>query len=66
MVIVLRALISGIRHGVSTFNIMYWEIPLGRGSVPGFYQPTYLVRRVKKRNNVERLLCCEFVKRCYG
>ncbi|GKB81305.1 late embryogenesis abundant protein, LEA-14 [Tanacetum coccineum] len=45
----------GIKYGVSTFNIMYRGIPLGRGSVPGFYQPAHSVRRVESRVNVERV-----------
>lgn len=34
---------------------MYRGIPLGRGSVPGFYQPAHSVRRVESLVNVERV-----------
>ncbi|CAH1450601.1 unnamed protein product [Lactuca virosa] len=45
----------GIKYGVSTFNIMYRGIPLGRGTVPGFYQPAHSVRRVQTTVTVDRV-----------
>lgn len=45
----------GIKYGVSTFNIMYRGIPLGRGTVPGFYQPAHSVRRVQTMVSVDRV-----------
>ncbi|EPS68022.1 hypothetical protein M569_06753 [Genlisea aurea] len=37
----------GIQYSESTFAIQYHGIPLGRGSVGGFYQPAHSVRRVE-------------------
>ncbi|KAL8234572.1 hypothetical protein R6Q59_020672 [Mikania micrantha] len=45
----------GIKYEESTFNIMYRGIPLGRGSVPGFYQPAHSVRRVQTTVTVDRV-----------
>ncbi|KAI3770295.1 hypothetical protein L6452_01422 [Arctium lappa] len=45
----------GIKYGVSTFNIMYRGIPLGRGTVPGFYQPAHSVRQVQTTVTVDRV-----------
>ncbi|KAK1440316.1 hypothetical protein QVD17_06141 [Tagetes erecta] len=44
-----------IKYGTSTFNIMYRGIPLGRGTVPGFYQPAYSVRQVQTTVIVDRV-----------
>ncbi|KAJ0696985.1 putative Late embryogenesis abundant protein [Helianthus annuus] len=45
----------GIKYEDSTFNIMYRGIPLGRGSVPGFYQPAHSVRQVQTTVTVDRV-----------
>nr|XP_043622054.1 uncharacterized protein LOC122593678 [Erigeron canadensis] len=45
----------GIKYGDSTFNIMYRGIPLGRGRVPGFYQPAHSVRQIQSLVNVDRV-----------
>ncbi|XP_057803887.1 uncharacterized protein LOC131019390 [Salvia miltiorrhiza] len=37
----------GIKYGESRFTVMYRGIPLGRGGVPGFYQPAHSVRRIE-------------------
>ncbi|PWA35130.1 Late embryogenesis abundant protein, LEA-14 [Artemisia annua] len=45
----------GIKYEDSTFNIMYRGIPLGRGSVPGFYQPAHSVRQLQTMVTVDRV-----------
>lgn len=45
----------GIKYGDSKFTIMYRGIPLGRGIVPGFYQPAHSVRRVQTTISVDRV-----------
>ncbi|XP_071691585.1 NDR1/HIN1-like protein 13 [Rutidosis leptorrhynchoides] len=45
----------GIKYEQSTFNIMYRGIPLGRGIVPGFYQPAHSVRQVQTTVTVDRV-----------
>ncbi|XP_076887668.1 NDR1/HIN1-like protein 13 [Bidens hawaiensis] len=45
----------GIKYEASTFNIMYRGIPLGRGTVPGFYQPAHSVRQVQTTVTVDRV-----------
>nr|GEU65764.1 late embryogenesis abundant protein, LEA-14 [Tanacetum cinerariifolium] len=45
----------GIKYQDSTFNIMYRGIPLGRGSVPGFYQPAHSVRQLQTTVTVDRV-----------
>ncbi|KAK9071016.1 hypothetical protein SSX86_009584 [Deinandra increscens subsp. villosa] len=45
----------GIKYEESTFSIMYRGIPLGRGSVPGFYQPARSVRHVRSTVVVDRV-----------
>ncbi|KAI3803859.1 hypothetical protein L1987_32022 [Smallanthus sonchifolius] len=45
----------GIKYEESTFNIMYRGIPLGRGTVPGFYQPAHSVRQVQTTVSVDRV-----------
>lgn len=45
----------GIKYESSTFNIMYRGIPLGRGIVPGFYQPAHSVRQVQTTVTVDRV-----------
>ncbi|KAG8368718.1 hypothetical protein BUALT_Bualt15G0074900 [Buddleja alternifolia] len=45
----------GIQYGESRFTIMYRGIPLGRGTVPGFYQPAHSVRRVEFTIAVDRV-----------
>lgn len=45
----------GIKYGDSKFTIMYRGIPLGRGIVPGFYQPAHSVRRVQTTIAVDRV-----------
>nr|XP_043626648.1 NDR1/HIN1-like protein 10 [Erigeron canadensis] len=45
----------GIKYQQSTFNIMYRGIPLGRGTVAGFYQPAHSVRQVQTTVSVDRV-----------
>ncbi|GFY89319.1 late embryogenesis abundant (LEA) hydroxyproline-rich glycoprotein family [Actinidia rufa] len=45
----------GIKYGESRFTVMYRGIPLGRGTVPGFYQPAHSVRRVDTVVAVDRV-----------
>lgn len=45
----------GIKYGQSRFTIMYRGIPLGRGTVPGFYQPAHSVKRVETTIVVDRV-----------
>lgn len=45
----------GIKYGESRFTVMYRGIPLGRGTVPGFYQPTHSVRRIETVIVVDRV-----------
>ncbi|KAI5661484.1 hypothetical protein M9H77_20807 [Catharanthus roseus] len=45
----------GIKYGDSKFTVMYRGIPLGRGIVPGFYQPAHSVRRVETTIAVDRV-----------
>ncbi|KAJ9561427.1 hypothetical protein OSB04_006587 [Centaurea solstitialis] len=44
---------ADIEYGVSTFNISYRGIPLGQGTIPGFYQPGNGVRRVETTVTVD-------------
>ncbi|KAK9666529.1 hypothetical protein RND81_14G191200 [Saponaria officinalis] len=45
----------GIKYGESRFTVMYRGIPLGRGSVPGFYQPAKSVKVVTTTVAVDRV-----------
>ncbi|OIT00880.1 PREDICTED: uncharacterized protein LOC109229291 [Nicotiana attenuata] len=45
----------GIKYDESRFTVMYRGIPLGRGIVPGFYQPAHSVRRVETTIVVDRV-----------
>ncbi|KAL0365093.1 UNVERIFIED_CONTAM: hypothetical protein Sangu_0606900 [Sesamum angustifolium] len=45
----------GIKYGESRFTIMYRGIPLGRGTVPGFYQPAHSIRRIETTISVDRV-----------
>ncbi|KAK9287490.1 hypothetical protein L1049_015911 [Liquidambar formosana] len=45
----------GIKYGESKFTVMYRGIPLGRASVPGFYQPAHSVRQVETTVAVDRV-----------
>ncbi|KAK3009498.1 hypothetical protein RJ639_013863 [Escallonia herrerae] len=45
----------GIKYGESRFTVMYRGIPLGRGTVPGFYQPAHSVRQVSTTIAVDRV-----------
>ncbi|XP_009759236.1 NDR1/HIN1-like protein 13 [Nicotiana tabacum] len=45
----------GIKYDESRFTVMYRGIPLGRGIVPGFYQPAHSVRRVETTIAVDRV-----------
>ncbi|KAI3445673.1 hypothetical protein Pfo_002338 [Paulownia fortunei] len=45
----------GIKYGESRFTVMYRGIPLGRGTVPGFYQPAHSVRRIETTIAVDRV-----------
>lgn len=44
----------GIKYGESRFTVMYRGIPLGKGVVPGFYQPAHSVRQVETTVAVDR------------
>ncbi|KAL6964341.1 hypothetical protein U1Q18_035396 [Sarracenia purpurea var. burkii] len=45
----------GIKYGESRFTVMYRGIPLGRGTVPGFYQAAHSVRQVDTTVAVDRV-----------
>ena len=45
----------GIRYGESRFTVMYRGIPLGRASVPGFYQGAHSERQVAAVVAVDRV-----------
>ncbi|KAL4580647.1 hypothetical protein LXL04_016847 [Taraxacum kok-saghyz] len=47
--------IAGIKYRDSTFNIMYRGVPLGRGTVPGFYQAAHSVKKVETTVSVDRV-----------
>ncbi|KAA8545548.1 hypothetical protein F0562_020332 [Nyssa sinensis] len=45
----------GIKYGESRFTVMYRGIPLGRGTVPGFYQAAHSVKQVETTVAVDRV-----------
>ncbi|XP_057540660.1 NDR1/HIN1-like protein 13 [Amaranthus tricolor] len=45
----------GLKYGESRFTVMYKGIPLGRGVVPGFYQPAHSVKNVETVVTVDRV-----------
>ncbi|XP_048330499.2 uncharacterized protein LOC107415844 [Ziziphus jujuba] len=45
----------GIKYGESRFTVMYRGIPLGKASVPGFYQEAHSVRQVVATIVVDRV-----------
>jgi len=45
----------GIKYGESRFTVMYRGIPLGKASVPGFYQDAHSVRNVVATIDVEKV-----------
>ncbi|GMN59047.1 hypothetical protein TIFTF001_028142 [Ficus carica] len=45
----------GIKYGESRFTVMYRGIPLGKASVPGFYQEAHSVRQVVATIAVDRV-----------
>ncbi|XP_024026181.1 uncharacterized protein LOC112092977 [Morus notabilis] len=45
----------GIKYGESRFSVMYRGIPLGKASVPGFYQEAHSVRQVVATIAVDRV-----------
>jgi hypothetical protein len=45
----------GIKYGESRFTVMYRGIPLGKASVPGFYQDAHSVRNVVATIVVEKV-----------
>ncbi|KAL3620890.1 hypothetical protein CASFOL_035802 [Castilleja foliolosa] len=45
----------GIKYGESRFTVMYRGIPLGRGTVPEFYQAAHTVTRVATTIVVDRV-----------
>ncbi|KAL3638147.1 hypothetical protein CASFOL_018017 [Castilleja foliolosa] len=45
----------GIKYGESRFTVMYRGIPLGRGTVPAFYQPAHTLTRVATTIVVDRV-----------
>ncbi|OAY44876.1 uncharacterized protein LOC110618622 [Manihot esculenta] len=44
----------GIKYGESRFTVMYHGIPLGKASVPGFYQEAHSERQVEATISVDR------------
>lgn len=51
----------GIKYGQSLFTVMYRGIPLGRATVPGFYQPAHSVERFDATIAVDRVTILESV-----
>ncbi|TQD99960.1 hypothetical protein C1H46_014464 [Malus baccata] len=45
----------GIKYGESRFTVMYRGIPLGKASIPGFYQDAHTVRQVVATIAVDRV-----------
>lgn len=45
----------GIKYGESRFTVMYRGIPLGRGTVKGFYQPAHSVKTLETIVSVDRV-----------
>ncbi|TQD79089.1 hypothetical protein C1H46_035367 [Malus baccata] len=45
----------GIKYGESSFTVMYRGIPLGKASIPGFYQDAHTVRQVVATIAVDRV-----------
>ncbi|KAF8377003.1 hypothetical protein HHK36_030375 [Tetracentron sinense] len=45
----------GIKYSESKFSVMYKGIPLGRASVPGFFQPAHSVRQVETTVALDRV-----------
>lgn len=45
----------GIKYGESSFTVLYRGIPLGKASVPGFYQDAHSVRNVVATIVVEKV-----------
>ncbi|KAJ4901365.1 Late embryogenesis abundant (LEA) hydroxyproline-rich glycoprotein family [Raphanus sativus] len=45
----------GIRYGESSFTVMYKGLPLGRATVPGFYQDAHTTRDVEATITVDRV-----------
>ncbi|KAL9238538.1 hypothetical protein vseg_012943 [Gypsophila vaccaria] len=45
----------GIKYGESRFNLMYRGVPLGRGTVPAFYQPANSVSNAETVVKVDRV-----------
>nr|KYP63136.1 hypothetical protein KK1_017702 [Cajanus cajan] len=45
----------GIKYGQSSFTVMYRGIPLGRASVPGFFQQAHSTRQVIATISVDRV-----------
>ncbi|KAG6651955.1 uncharacterized protein LOC122313228 [Carya illinoinensis] len=45
----------GIKYGESRFTVMYRGIPLGKASVPGFFQEAHSVRQVEATVAVDRV-----------
>ncbi|XP_041010096.1 NDR1/HIN1-like protein 13 [Juglans microcarpa x Juglans regia] len=45
----------GIKYGESKFTVMYRGIPLGKASVPGFFQEAHSVRQVEATIAVDRV-----------
>ncbi|KAK7302462.1 hypothetical protein RJT34_13352 [Clitoria ternatea] len=45
----------GIKYGQSSFTVMYRGIPLGKASIPGFYQDAHSVRQVVASIAVDRV-----------
>ncbi|KAK7246820.1 hypothetical protein RIF29_41690 [Crotalaria pallida] len=45
----------GIKYGESRFTVMYRGIPLGKASVPGFYQDSHSVKQIAATISVDRV-----------
>ncbi|XP_073310099.1 uncharacterized protein [Primulina huaijiensis] len=45
----------GVKYGESRFTVMYRGIPLGRGTIPAFFQPAHSVTRVETTISVDRV-----------
>jgi hypothetical protein len=45
----------GIKYSESRFTVMYRGIPLGKASVPGFYQKAHSIRQVEATIAVDRV-----------
>ncbi|XP_071736890.1 uncharacterized protein [Rutidosis leptorrhynchoides] len=47
--------VAGIKYRDSRFTIMYRGVPLGRGTVQGFYQAAHSLKKVKTTVSIDRV-----------